>query len=419
MKTNTPTLLLLSLLAAACASAPVPKPEQHTHPKSKAQAKGNQRLPDGALARGPTPAPAVSTPGATYTPVGAGGPTTGQPGYQEGGVRRSKDPRELPPSTESRIYAASSEGRKPVVRGIRPRSATDKEAWEECERLVLEAVTDPATFSEGLAEKLAHLSGLNARCAREHAMTACYLHLTAPTKDPQGLFVSAADQEEFRDDMGRRREQACKDKDDDTEEVIKALIARGHLFGWKSANDSRNLNHAFLPEGARPLPDWQQANIASHERARKQAELRMRTVTTGREKAPLPDMTGIFVVMPPKALAACWKSASECLGGLDTERIPDPVYECLRWTTVRQCGFSALARANAASAFASPKAVKEQEAFRQRWGAAPWGTSTEAMKFGQEFLGRHCPKPWDRKWDGYFDRMYAECPGRFQSLFKQ
>ena len=397
-------LLTLAVMAAACASAPR-QGEVHTAPKEgRTASKAPKTMPPDAIARGPLPAlPVVRTPGTTYTPPGTGAPVVGQPGRGGHGVPRSTG-RVLPPSPYPAIYAASGDGRKPVVRSLKPKSATDKEAWEECEKRVAEAVTDPTTFSEALVAKAKRLSDLNWKCAQEHAMTVCYLHLTSATNDVRG-FLHAASSEQgsaFRDEMGRRKGQVCKDKDAATQDVITALIERGRLYNWQAASNPANLNKAPMTEGQRIAMENEAANRAYKEKKEKAAAAKMRTITTGRTTARLPSMDGYEIPMPERVLNDCWDSAQQCMNGLgaDIQALPDAVYECVRWGAVNQCSRQALSAAMRASKM-------------QGWGS-PW----DVLQFHKDVMDQHCPKPWDAKWDAYFDRIQNKCHKRFEAVSK-
>lgn len=402
---RTSLLLTLAVMATACASTPR-QGEVHTAPKEgRTASKAPKTMPPDAIARGPLPAlPVVRVPGTTYAPPGTGAPVVGQPGRGGQGVPRSTG-RVLPPSPYPAIYAASGDRKKPVVRGIRPKSATDKEAWEECEKRVAEAVTDPATFSEALVAKAKRLSDLNWKCAQEHAMTVCYLHMAYATKSEREFLHAASSDHgsKFRDEMSDRKKQACGEKDDDTQEVITAILERGHRYDWKTANPA-NLSKAFQegPPRRQWMFDNEAANRAYREKQEKAAAARMRTITTGRTTARLPDMSGYKVPMPERVLRACWDSAQQCMNGLgaDVQALPDAVYECVRWGAVNQCSRQALSAAMRATKL-------------QGWDS-PW----DVLQFHKDLVDQHCPKSWDAKWDVYFDRIQNKCFKRFEAVSK-
>lgn len=416
-------LLLLAVLCAGCASTP--KGDHHTDPQARQKTK--KKVPEDAIAySGPTPA--VRPPPTIHTPAGAGAPAVGQPGYQSQQVPRSNDPRILPPTREPTVFAASrGDGRKPVVRGLKPRSATDKDAWEECEKFVADAVTDTSQMARELVEALGRLSAKNGACLREQSMRACYIHLTAKTKDPVGLFRSSAEKEDFREEMSRRVAQACTEKDKDTEMLAEAIIGFRRLHDWKTPTDSRNLNRAFLtPEARAQHEAWD--NLVAEQRRQvrmqKEATVRARTITTGRTKAKPQDMTGQYMPIPQKAYEDCWGATQSCLDdmGDDVQRLGDPIYECLRWAAVRKCVVEAyMAGTNADSSYASKnkKAQQQQAHMRQRYGMdwekdAGW----KILDFGRPFREQVCPerKHWDKTWDAYFDRIDTQCPKHFSKV---
>lgn len=418
------TCLLLALaILAACASAKS-QGGHHTSPlEARAASNPPKRIPPDAIARGPMPVPTVRPPVPTYTPPGAGGPTIGQPGYVIPGVPRSKDPRILPPSPYPAIYASSPNGRKPVVRNIRPRSATNKEEWEHCEKSVAEAVTDPATFSAQMLAMAKRLTDDRWKCVHEYSLKACYFYRTAATKDRNGLLRSTLEQEDFREEMDRRIAQVCKNKDADTEAIINSIITRGHLHNWLPTSEG-NVNEAFMPPEIVQMKADLRATQTRINQERKATEAKMRTISTGRVTAKAPDMSQYYMPIPVKAFNACWDVTQTCLNGLglDAQRLPDPLYECLRWTAVQLCGFNAHSSATALNSFMDPKPqrlAKQREDMDRNWGTN-WDDDAgmRLVTFGQEFLSKHCPKQWDRKWDKPFDRMRAECTGKFQTLFK-
>lgn len=415
-------LLTLAVMAAACASTPK-QGDVHTHPrKTRTASKTPKQMPPEAMAyAGPTPVARPPLP--TYTPPGAGAPVVGQPGYPGQGVPRSKDPRVLPPSPYPAIYAASGDGKKPVVRGLKPKAATDKAAWEECERLVAEAITDPATFDQQMLQRIAKLSDVNAQCVREHAMTACYLHLTAATKDPKGLFRSSYEQEEFREEMSRRKKLVCKGDDKDRDAIITAIFERGRLHDWKSASPA-NLNKAFHEGYVKP--QWMLDNEASHrdfeEKQRKRTTARARTITTSRTTAALPTMAGYSVPLPDRALNACWAAAQQCMNGLgaDIQALPDGAYECLRMGALEQCAVVGVRKATAADMLRDPKPpelLRQRAEMDRKWGAR-WGSAWDVYQFGRDLASEHCPKGWDKTWDAYFERMRTKCTKQFEAVFK-
>mgnify|MGYP007112196083 CR=1 FL=1 len=345
-------------------------------------------------------------------------------------MRRSNDPRILPPTREPTIFAASKgDGPKPMVRGLKPRSATDKEAWEECERLVADAVTDTSQMARELVEALGQLSAKNGACLREQSMRACYIHLTAKTKDPVGLFRSSAEKEDFREEMSRRVAQACTEKDKDTEMLAEAIIGFRRLHDWKTPTDSRNLNRAFLtPEARAQHEAWD--NLVAEQRRQvrmqKEATVRARTITTDRAKAKAPDMTGHYMPVPQKAYEECWGAAQRCVDGLgeDVQRLGDSVYGCLRWMAVRQCVTKAyIAATEADSAYNSkrPELRQRQAVLHQRYGK-DWDKDAgwKLLDFGREYREQVCPdrKHWDKKWDVYFERMDSQCLKQFDKLFR-